>query len=253
MTDHAWLPYCGAAPGPDEWLSRWNLDPLLLSALAGLAVFTMVRVQVWNGPDGGRRKMAMRVALSLTALLYVSPLCALSSTFFAVRVVHHMALVLVLAPLMAFAVEPLLARLSSFLWGWTAAAALAFWLWHAPAAYAQALSSDYIYWTMQLSLLATAALFWAAVRRAQPGAAIAAVLATTVQMGLLGALISFSVRPLYAPHLTSTLDWGVSPLSDQQLAGVIMWAPGSFLYLVAALAIARRWLRDGGAEQLTPA
>jgi len=33
-----WIPYCGEAPGPDAWLGRWNLDPVLLVALALLAV-----------------------------------------------------------------------------------------------------------------------------------------------------------------------------------------------------------------------
>ena len=72
--------------------------------------------------------------------------------------------------------------------------------------------------------------------------AIGAILASTVQMGLLGALITFAAAPLYAPHLGSTLAWGVAPLDDQQLAGVLMWAPGSLAYLAAAVAIGWRWL-----------
>jgi len=200
-----------------------------------------------------RRRMSLQVVVALAALLYVSPLCALSSAFFTVRVVHHMALVLVLGPLVAVALEPWLERGARYLWTWTAGAAATFWLWHAPGPYAAALSSDAIYWLMQASLLATATYFWAAVRRAEPGAAIAAVLATTVQMGLLGALITFSVRPLYPPHFASALSWGVTPLYDQQLAGVVMWAPGSFAYLLAALVIGRRWLREGAAERVSAA
>src|SRR6202011_2984567 len=37
----------------------------------------------------------------------------------------------------------------------------------------------------------------------------------------------------YAPHL-----WGFSPRDDQVLAGVIMWVPGSFVFLVPAAVIA---------------
>ena len=248
MPDPSWIPYCGAPPGPAEWLARWNFDPLLLAGLIGLAMLTVVASALWRGADGMRRRRAMQVALAIAALLYVSPLCALSSAFFTVRVVHHMALVLVLGPLVAIALEPWVQRGARFLWTWTAGAAAVFWLWHAPGPYAAALSSDGLYWLMQASLLATATSFWAAVRRAEPGAAIVAVLATTVQMGLLGALITFSVRPLYAPHFASALSWGVTPLYDQQLAGVVMWAPGSFAYLVAALVIGRRWLRESAAE-----
>ena len=95
---------------------------------------------------------------------------------------------------------------------------------------------------MQLSLLASATLFWLAVRRTSPAAAIAAILVTMVLMGLLGALILFAAAPLYEPHFASTPAWGVSPLADQQLAGLLMWAPGSLAYLAAAVFIGWRWL-----------
>ena len=38
--------------------------------------------------------------------------------------------------------------------------------------------------------------------------------------------------------------WDLTPLEDQQLAGLIMWAPAAAIYLVAALLIAGRWLRQ---------
>lgn len=238
-----WIPYCGEAPGPDAWLGRWNLDPVLLAALALLAI------ALWW--PTGRPRTALRWAWWLTVLLYVSPLCALSSAFFTVRVVHHMALVLAVAPLVAHGLAPFLARGLTPpgapqrvpLWTSTAIATAVFWLWHAPAPYAAALSSDAVYALMQLTLLASAALFWLAVRRAAPVAAIGAILLAMVWMGLLGALILFAGRPLYEPHLASTLAWGVSPLEDQQLAGLLMWAPGSLAYLAAAIGIGWRWLQ----------
>ena len=72
--------------------------------------------------------------------------------------------------------------------------------------------------------------------------AVAALLASTVQMGLLGALLTFAAAPLYAPHFFTTNGWGLSALADQQLAGLIMWAPSAAFYLAAALVIAQRWL-----------
>jgi putative membrane protein len=158
-------------------------------------------------------------------------------------VVHHMALVLLLAPLLAFGLEPAARRLRTPLWTSTALAAIAFWTWHAPAPYAAAMSSVAVYALMQFTILGSALAFWVAVRRADAARALAAILVTTVLMGLLGALITFASRPLYAPHFASTLAWDVSPLEDQQLAGIIMWAPGSIAYLVAAMWIGWRWLR----------
>lgn len=226
-----WIPYCGEAPGPDVWLGRWNLDPLLLAALAVLAW------ALWR--PAAVPRAGLRWAWGLVVLLYVSPLCALSSAFFTVRVAHHMALVLAVAPLLAQALAP--RRLP--LWTCTALATAVFWLWHAPAPYAAALSSNAVYALMQLTLLASATAFWLAVRRAAPATAIAAILVAMVLMGLLGALILFAGRPLYEPHFASALAWGVAPLEDQQLAGLLMWAPGSGAYLAAAVFIGWRWLR----------
>ena len=235
-----WVPYCGEAPGPEVWLSRWNLDPVLWVVLLLLAL------ALWRAPVGHgltlQRHLSLWGAWALAVVLYVSPLCALSSAFFTVRVVHHLALVLVMAPLLVFGLEPWLRRWPVSLWSATAIATVVFWTWHAPAPYAAALSSHGVYALMQLTLLASAVVFWIAVRRAGPAAAIGAVLVTTVTMGLLGALITFAGRPLYPPHFASTLSWGVAPLEDQQLAGITMWAPGSIAYLAAAMGIGWRWM-----------
>jgi putative membrane protein len=147
-----------------------------------------------------------------------------------------------MAPLLAFGLEPSLRRVPTPLWICTAIAAVIFWAWHAPAPYAAALSSVPVYALMQFTLLASATAFWIAVRRSGPAVAMAAILATTVLMSLLGALITFAAQPLYAPHVASTLAWGVAPLDDQQLAGITMWAPGSLAYLAAAIWIGWRWM-----------
>jgi putative membrane protein len=235
-----WVPYCGEAPGPEIWMSRWNLD-LVLGA-----VLLMLALALWlasvNDAMTPKRRLSLRCTWVLTVVLYVSPLCALSSTFFTVRVIHHLVLVLVMAPLLVFGLEPWLQRLPTPLWRSTAIATGIFWTWHAPAPYAAALTSDLIYALMQFTLLASAVGFWIAVRRTSPTAAMGAILVTTVFMGLLGALITFAARPLYAPHFASTLSWGVSPLEDQQLAGITMWAPGSIAYLFVAMWIGWRWL-----------
>lgn len=231
-----WLPYCGAAPSPDGLIARWNLDPWLLLVLATIPLLfrTVLR------QNGGPRRVFI-AGWVLAAVLFVSPFCSLTSALFAARVVHHLVLVGVLAPLIV-AVLPSALRARGGLALWTAAHALIFWAWHAPDLYEAALSSHTVYWAMQASLLGSAVLFWLKLRDAEPLAAVAALLATMVQMGLLGALLTFSRAPFYAPHFGSTQMWGLTPLEDQQLAGLIMWAPGAGLYLLAAAAILARWL-----------
>lgn len=238
--DRIWVPYCGAAPTPGDWIVRWNFDPVLLAGLGAVAILLWPR----SGNSQNRAMMAMAGAIAL--LLFVSPFCALSSALFSARVTHHVILAAVLAPLVAFALPKERPQLPGSLSLWTGLQAVTFWLWHAPGLYAAALSNDLLYWAMQLTLLGSAIGFWSALRRAVVPAGIGALLASTVQMGLLGALITFAGAPLYAPHILTTQAWGLSALQDQQLAGLIMWAPSAGFYLAAALFLAHRWLRDEG-------
>jgi len=225
-----WAPYCGSAPAAGDW--HWNLDPLLLGILAVTTVIVAWRTR-------GRERALGLSALAVLAFVFVSPLCALSSALFAARTVHHVLLVAVAAPLIAWTlptrrVGPLALA--------TAVQAAVFWGWHAPLAYAAALSNDPIYWTMQLSLLASAVWFWAGVRRASAPAAVGHLLVAMVAMGLLGALLTFADQAIYAPHLLTTQAWGFTPLADQQAAGLIMWAPAAAVYLAAALLVLGRWI-----------
>lgn len=234
----AWTPYCGVGPGPAELAGRWNLDPLVLGSLAALAVAYVLR---WRR-GAGAQDYAFAAAVAALLVAFVSPLCALSSALFSARVAHHVAVVAVAAPLLAFGLPRSLVPAAP-LRATVALHAVLLWLWHAPSPYAWALSSDAGYWLMEATLLGSAFVLWAAVRRAHALPAAAALLATLVQTGLLGALITFAGRPVYAPHARTAQAWGLTPLADQQLAGVIMWAPMAGLYLVAALALVERALR----------
>lgn len=226
-----WIPYCGVAPVPVELLARWNLDPWLLAMLA-LATVAGLRC-------GGVERRWFLAAMALLALLFVSPFCALTSALFSARAVHHLALTAVAAPMLAAALP--VGRAPGGLVLWICVHATTFWLWHGPRAYEAALSHDAAYWLMQASLLLTALALWRAVRAAPLISGISALLATMVQMGLLGALLTFAGTPLYAPHALGPFAWGLTPLEDQQLAGLIMWAPGAGLYLAAALTLLARW------------
>lgn len=220
----AWIPYCGAAPSPGDWLVRWNGDPLLLLALFAAGVWA------WRH---AKAQPAAWAGFAVMLLLFVSPLCALSSALFSVRVAHHVLLTALAAPLLVWGLPAFRVRGSAALWA--ALHILLFWFWHAPGPYALALSNDAVFWIMQLSLLASAMMVWSRLRAASAPTAIALLLAMMVQMGLLGALVTFAGTPLYAPHFVTTAVWGLSPLEDQQLAGLIMWAPAAGFYLAAAL------------------
>ena len=69
------------------------------------------------------------------------------------------------------------------------------------------------------------------------------LVATIGQMGLLGALIVFAPRPLYVVHFASTAAWGLTPLADQQLAGLLMWVLAMIPYVGGGLWLAWSSLR----------
>ena len=225
-----WLPYCGAAPAPLGLMERWNVDPILI------AVMIAVAIVAHRYPAHFARRPAASV-LGVSAFLFISPFCALGSALFTVRIIHDVILVAVLSPLIVATLRLHRRAVPGGLAAWTAAHALVFWFWHAPPAYDAAMSSDLAFWLMQASLVGTAAVWWAKVFRATVTASTIALLATMVAMGVLGALLAFAPRAFYAPHWLTVQAWGLSPLEDQQIAGIVMWAPASLVYLLAALAI----------------
>jgi putative membrane protein len=223
--------YCGAPPQPYDWIYRWNLDPVLLVAL-GLGTVVALR---------SRHPGLALAAIGVLALAFVSPLCALSVALFSARTAHHLLIVVVAGPLIALAFP---ARRSNCLGLAFLIATATLWAWHLPLLYDRALASTMLYWIMQASLLITAAWFWRELFAAPPVPAALAAVFGMAQMGMLGALLTFTRSPLYAAHAGTTLPWGLDQVADQQLAGLVMWVPGSIPYAMAMALIARRvWAR----------
>ncbi len=138
MLERADDPYCGSPPVPADLLAAWNLDPWLIGVLAvgfGAGWLAVPR------QDAVRRRWLVACFLVL-GLAFLSPLCALSSALFSARVVHHMVLVAVAAPLAALAFPASKPVASRWLAAATLAHVLTLWVWHAPQPYAFALSGD---------------------------------------------------------------------------------------------------------------
>ncbi|MBW3546580.1 MAG: cytochrome c oxidase assembly protein [Actinobacteria bacterium] len=51
----------------------------------------------------------------------------------------------------------------------------------------------------------------------------------------------------YDTYAETTQAWGLTPLVDQQLAGVTMWVPGGLIYLGIGLALLAAWFRESAA------
>ena len=252
MTILAFQPYCGPAPDPAAIWAAWNLDPVLIGALLAAAVACGA---TWGRAAPGRDRTAFGAGWALIVIAFASPLCALTSALFAARVGHHVVVMTAAAGLLVLAAPRVsLERLfggRTLIWSATMAQAVLLWFWHAPGPYAWSLTGDVQYWIMQGLLVGAALMFWRGVRLAPVQHGLLTLIATMVQMGALGALITFAGEPLYAPHFASTLAWGLTPLEDQQTGGLIMWAPAAGAYLAAALILLARRLNltDGEAAE----
>ncbi len=241
------VPYCGLPPAPDGLWSQWNLDPVLIACLIVCAVvFALAVGSDRAGPSVPRWRQALfYLGWTITAAALISPLCPLSVSLFSARVSQHMILALIAAPLVA-AGRPL--ALIGLLWRRSfqpnsaaaplcAAAlfAISIWFWHSPAPYAETFRSTPVYWTMHLTIFGSAVWLWSSLMDSPPDAAMRVAFAgiiSSVEMGFLGALITFASRPLFTPHLLTTAAWSLTPLQDQQLGGAIMWVPGCVIFLV---------------------
>ncbi len=264
----------------DAW-GTWNWQPaVLLGLMLAGWLYGRGTAALWRRAGAGRGVrfgQAAAFASGLTALFValVSPLDALASALFSAHMVQHLLLILVAAPLLVISVPlvPLLwalplrcrrllggswQRIGGLRTGWHVLtqplvvgilSAIALWLWHAPSFYNAALQNEGVHAAEHASFLVTALLFWWVVLHPGPrdrsdyGAALLLIFATMLQTGGLGALLTFARTPWYAAYTDRALAWGLTPLEDQQLAGLIMWVPMGTVYLGFGLWLVATWLR----------
>ena len=122
-------------------------------------------------------------------------------------------------------------------------------MWHIPALFNATLTHSWVHAAQHASFLGTALLFWGSLlyghmgRRAY-GTGILYVFTTAIHTSILGALLTFASSPWYAIYQRTTAFWGLSPLEDQQLGGLIMWVPAGLVYVVVGLWLFASWIRD---------
>jgi putative membrane protein len=122
--------------------------------------------------------------------------------------------------------------------------------WHIPAAYNATLTSNAIHQVEHAMFFFTGLLFWA--RVIDPGplrprlpwpARVAYVVGAMIVGWMLAIVLVVVPHPLYTHYAAlAQRPGGISALTDQQLAGGVMWVPGSISYGIAALVGFYRWL-----------
>jgi cytochrome c oxidase assembly factor CtaG len=274
---------------PHNWhdLSRaWSFEPVVVVSLIMTAwLFIRGLGKVWRHSGIGkgiRRWEAIAFAGGWLVLFIalVSPVHAWGRVLFSAHMTQHEILMLLAAPLLVLG-RPLI----PFMWAlpvhWSRRAgalgksewlqkswriltipfvawvihAVVLWSWHVPVLFEAVLHNELIHTAQHLSFLLSALLFWWALIHGREGlmgygAAALYVFTTSLHSGLLGALLTFSRSVWYPSYVGLTSSWGLTPLEDQQLGGLIMWIPAGVLYAIAGLALIAGWLREAETRAL---
>ncbi len=256
----------------------WNLQPWIVLTLSAATFAYLCGVRRLNATRRPRvlgiaRCASFAAGILTLCIALISPLDALDDQLFSAHMVQHLLLMMVAAPLLVWArpavawlwAFPLPARraIGSFWVGggmhaavrnlmspvvvWTLCS-VALWFWHLPGPYGWALANEWIHTWEHLCFFITALMFWSLVlepygrRRLDYGRSLIFVATLGLQNGLLGALLTFSGRAIYAAHVLTAPAWGFTPLEDQQLAGLIMWIPASVIHLTTLAALFLAWM-----------
>jgi cytochrome c oxidase assembly factor CtaG len=122
------------------------------------------------------------------------------------------------------------------------------YLWHAPATFTAALENTWLHYLQHFSFFITAIFFWWPIIGPAPvrsklgyGQRMVYMLLVVTPTAVLGAIFTLSRSVIFDTYLNSPMHWGMTPLEDQTMAGIILWVPGNSLYLTALTALFFTW------------
>ena len=194
------------------------------------------------------------------------PLHDLSDYYlFSAHMVQHLVLTLVAAPLLIYGVTGEMLRPMIRTRSVSSAASfftrpmvcfalfnvvIAFW--HLPFAYNAALANHGIHIVQHLTLLAAAVLMWWPLlsplpelpRLSYPGQMLYCFL-MVIPMSVIAIYIALADRLMYPGYAAAPRLWGITPLEDQHIGGLVMWIPGGLFFYVVMSIVFFRWAKRG--------
>lgn len=266
----------------DPWWRAWHFDgPVAFNLAVFAAIYLCGTARIWRRSGWGQgvswgQAAAFAAGLLTVVVALMSPLDTLGNDLSWVHMSQHMVLMAVAAPLIIIGAPgfvvlwaiPRAGRLPAarlprrtalgrtlsnvswnplFAWGLHAAV---LWGWHLPVLYEWALYDPVVHDIEHLSFFLAACLFWRIVidhrshLRLNAGLGVLYLFTTSLHATMLGVFMALAPRPWYAIYAGRTERWMLSPLEDQQLAGLIMWMPACTIYAVAAAILFALWLRQ---------
>jgi cytochrome c oxidase assembly factor CtaG len=250
---------------------NWDWEPSILIGLAllvggyTLAVGPLRRRYKWGAPVPASRQVAFYLGMFTVLIALVSPLDALADEYlFSAHMVQHMLLTFVAPPLWLIGTPSWLAEklipgpARGIMAGVThpAAAFIIFngtmWAWHLPRVYDLALEYEGLHIIEHQAFMASAVIGWWPVLGAfQPNRNVLTSPVRVFYLVLsifpctaLAALITLAPTRLYTFYANAPQQWGLSPMTDQQLGGALMWIPGDMIFVLAIIIAFYRWLNE---------
>ncbi len=255
------------------WRSHWSWEPWVVACLSISAVlYAIGTTRLWAHAGAGRGVSVQQAGnFALGSLILVmallSPIDSLGDKLFAAHMIQHELLMIAAAPLLVLG-RPLAIWVWALPYAWRRSVgsffhcagwripwllvtgpamawtlhALALWLWHIPALFDAGLNHKAIHILQHISFFGTALIFWWSVfgttARRSSGLALLSIFTTMLHTGALGAILTLSRTPWYPGYAQTTFQFGVTPLQDQQIGGLVMWVPAGFVYIACGLGVA---------------
>ena len=175
------------------------------------------------------------------ALLGVRLLQPAAELLFAAHMAQHLLLIAIAAPLLVLAgFEIRMPPLA----GWGLFVGV-FLFWHWPLFFRWAARVEFGELFELGSILAAACCFWSGVLgpgRLNDGARALLVMTAAFLTDLPGVVMLFSPVALCTMPAENAARFGLTPLSDQQLAGLLMWVPANLVFFGIATFLFARWV-----------
>lgn len=254
-----------SAPPPITWDFAPSILMLILSqaVLYGYLVYIARKDGHWGIDVRTSHIVYFAIGLIIIFIALVSPLDALSNVaLFSAHMVQHILLMLLAPACLLLGTPrywirylydlPVLKHLLPILTH-PLVTLIAFnavmWIWHVPTLYEGALRNPNVHILEHMMFLSAGVLLWLPVIHAVPPkhslsypARIAYLFACMVSSSILGAIFTFAPTIAFPFYGDTPLAFGLSPITDQELAGLIMWIPGSGIFFVAILIVFAAWL-----------
>jgi cytochrome c oxidase assembly factor CtaG len=229
---------------PYSWAPHWD-TLLALVVVTGAYLWTQRR---W--PADARRRASFDLALILLLAVYVTPLHTIALHYLLSVHLFQNVVTAEWAPgLVAFAVAPALGRkVAHFI---HPLVALPLWLatyfvWHVPAIYDAALErpGSLLHVEHLTYFIAGLLMWWPVVHgRYSDGAKALYLFAAFVLASPLGLLLALLPHPVYDFYKDAPQLWGLSDLTDQQIAGVTMAVEQAIVFFAVFAYYFSRFLR----------